>query len=223
MTQVQNTNSNSSIFPTSGTASTLPEKKVEDPQDRFLKLLVTQMKNQDPLNPLDNAQVTSQIAQISTVTGIDKLNETLQLLVADTELSKSMEAAAIIGHNVLAPGKAITLEGGKALAGVDLPKAVDELKVTILNSSGVAIANLDLGKQAAGTKAFPWDGTTDSGTPAANGTYSFIVKAKNNGEEVAAKTLALGTVKSVSPGEQGAVLDVGELGIVSMSDIKQIF
>jgi len=221
MNSVQETNNSSSVLPNTNSATS--DKKADDPQDRFLKLLVTQMQNQDPLNPVDNAQVTSQIAQISTVTGIDKLNETLQLLVSDTELSKSMEAASIIGHNVLVPGKTITLEDGKALAGIDLPQSVEELEISILDSSGIAINNIDLGHQAKGVKTFVWDGTTDSGTPAANGAYNFTVTAKNDGKEVTVNPLALGAVSSVSPGDKGAVLDIGELGIVSMSDIKQIF
>ena len=73
-------------------------------QDRFMKLLVTQMKNQDPLNPLDNAQVTSQLAQLSTVTGIDKVNATLQSLMGSMQPSQSLQAAGMIGHSVLAPG-----------------------------------------------------------------------------------------------------------------------
>mgnify|MGYP000336094878 CR=1 FL=1 len=195
MNSVQETNFSSSVLPTTNPATS--DKKAEDPQDRFLKLLVTQMQNQDPLNPVDNAQVTSQIAQISTVTGIDKLNETLQLLVSDTELSKSMEAASIIGHNVLVPGKTITLEDGKALAGIDLPQSVEELEISILDSSGIAIGNIDLGHQATGVKTFVWDGTTDSGTPAANGAYNFAVTAKNDGKEVTVNPLALGAVSSV--------------------------
>src|SRR3990167_8083696 len=75
-----------------------------DTQDRFLKLLVTQMKNQDPLNPMDNAQVTSQMAQLSTVTGIDKLNVTLQALSDSMASSQSLQAASMIGYGVLVPG-----------------------------------------------------------------------------------------------------------------------
>lgn len=221
MSTVQDINSTSSVFPTTNTAD--KENVAGDQQDRFLKLLVTQMQNQDPLNPLDNAQVTSQIAQISTVTGIDKLNETLQSLVADSELTRSMEAAAIIGHNVLVPGKILSLIDGNAQAGIELPESVDELKISILDSSGIAIHSIDMSEQAAGIKAFQWDGTTDSGTPAVNGEYTFAVTAKRDGEEVTANTLAKGAVGSVSPGDKGAVLDIGELGIFSMSDIKQIF
>src|SRR5512147_1078567 len=78
-------------------------------EDRFLKLLVSQLKNQDPLNPLDNAQVTSQMAQLSTVTGIDKLNATLQALSSSMIASQSMQAASMIGHVVMVPGNRVDL------------------------------------------------------------------------------------------------------------------
>ena len=78
-------------------------KSEEDPQERFLKLLVTQMQNQDPLSPMDNAEVTSQLAQISTVNGIEKLNGTLEQLVANSDAKRSLEAATMIGRSVLVP------------------------------------------------------------------------------------------------------------------------
>ena len=81
----------------------------EDAQDRFMTLLVTQMKNQDPLNPLDNAQVTSQLAQLSTVTGIDKLNVTLQALQGSYQASQALQATDMIGRGVLVPGSTVTL------------------------------------------------------------------------------------------------------------------
>jgi flagellar basal-body rod modification protein FlgD len=199
-------------------------KGIEDTQDRFLKLLVTQMQNQDPLNPLDNSEVTSQLAQINTVTGINKLNETLQLLVSDVDTANSLEATSMIGRNVLVPGKTIDLEDGAAVAGFDLPQAVDEVTITIKDSSGIAIRNIDLGKQdEGGVIPFTWDGVTDSGTSAANGSYSFTVSAKQGDEDIPVTTLAFGSVKSVSPDEHGAILDIGELGLAKLNEIKQIF
>ncbi len=199
-------------------------KGIEDTQDRFLKLLVTQMQNQDPLNPLDNSEVTSQLAQINTVTGINKLNETLQLLVSDVDTANSLEATSMIGRNVLVPGKTIDLEDGAAVAGFDLPQAVDEVTITIKDSSGIAIRNIDLGKQdEGGVIPFTWDGVTDNGASAVNGNYSFTVSAKQGDVDVTATTLAFGSVKSVSPDEHGTILDMGELGLANLNEIKQIF
>lgn len=195
-----------------------------DPQDRFLKLLVAQMKNQDPLNPLDNAQVTSQLAQISTVSGIDKLNATLQTLAAGFAANQSLEAAAMIGRGVLAAGSTLTLANGTATGGVDLPQTVDRLVVTIKDSSGIVVHNMDLGPQPQGIIAFQWDGVTGSGASAAAGNYSFSVNAQQGGKKVDAGTLAYGRVNSVAPGgqKQSPALDVGGLGLIGLSAIKQI-
>lgn len=220
MSSVQPTNSQ----PVSSlTTAGITAKKAEDPQDRFLKLLVTQMKNQDPLKPLDNAEVTSQLAQISTVSGIDKLNTTLKLLSSDYEDSQSIEATGMIGHDAFVPGKSINLEKDTAIAGIELAQPVDELKVTILDSSGIAIRNIDLKAQPAGISTIGWDGMTDSGAKAAIGDYTFAVSAKQGGNDIKVNTLSLGSVNSVSHGEQGTLLDMGKLGLVSLSDIKQVF
>ncbi len=213
----------SPLLASGNSAAASVKQDTDNPQDRFLKLLVTQMQNQDPLNPLDNAEVTSQLAQISTVTGIDKLNATLQLLVSDFEENRSMEAAAMIGRSVLVPGISITYENNTAVAGVDLPQAVDQLTVTIMDSAGVAVRSLDIGPQPKGVSTFAWDGITSSGTAAANGNYSFSVSARQGDRDIAVDTLAVGSVNSVSPGIHGAVLDVGELGLVELANIKQIF
>lgn len=220
MSSVQPTNSQtvSSLTTTGVTA-----KKAEDPQDRFLKLLVTQMKNQDPLKPLDNAEVTSQLAQISTVSGIDKLNTTLKLLSSDYEDSQSIEATAMIGRDAFVPGRSIHLEKDAAIAGIELAQPVDALKVTISDSHGVAIRNIDLKAHPAGISTIGWDGKTDSGAEAAEGDYTFEVSATQGGKDIKVNTLALGSVDSISHGEQGTLLDMGKLGLVSLSDIKQVF
>src|SRR4051812_28080749 len=100
-------------------------------QDKFMTLLVTQMKNQDPLNPMDNAQVTSQLAQLSTVTGIDKLNSTVEALKGSYQTSQTLQATSMIGHGVLVPGSATTLVEGKALMGIEMSSPADKVQVTI--------------------------------------------------------------------------------------------
>lgn len=200
------------------------KKDAENPQDRFLKLLVTQMKNQDPLKPLDNAEVTSQLAQISTVSGLDKLNSTLQQLVSNSEDSRSVEALGLIGHKAFVPGTAISLNANGAIAGIDLAQPVDQLKVTILDNAGVAIRTMDLGAQPTGISTIPWDGLTDSGTKAVDGDYTFAVSAKQGGNDVKVDTLSFGVVKSVTPGAGDTHLDMGDkLGLISLSDVKQVF
>ncbi len=221
MSTIQQTNSQTtSSVTTTGVAT---KKNVENPQDRFLKLLVTQMKNQDPLKPMDNAEVTSQLAQISTVSGIDKLNTTLQLLTDDVGDSLSVEATGMIGHSVFVPGKAVDLIGGTAKMGIELEQPVDRLEVTIKDSAGIAVRTMKLEAYPAGVSAIPWDGKTDNNTIAADGSYTFEVNASQGENEIKVTHLALGPVKSVSPSENGALLDMGKLGIVNLSDIKQVF
>ncbi len=191
-------------------------------QDRFLKLLVAQMKNQDPMNPLNNAQVTTQMAQISTVTGVSQLNTTLKSMAAAFASSQALQAASVIGHDVLAPGNTLTLQSGVATGGVDLPGPADKVVISILDSAGKAIRRVDLGSQQAGSLTFKWDGKTDDGATAANGTYSFKVNATQGGKDVKPVSLAMGTVSGVTLGANGAVLNVDGLGTVAMADVKQI-
>jgi flagellar basal-body rod modification protein FlgD len=193
-----------------------------DAQDRFLKLLVTQLKNQDPLNPMDNAQITSQMAQISTVSGIDKLNTTLQSMAASFSAGQSLQATAMIGHSVLAPGSALQLQNGQALGGVNLPQAADKVVVSIVDGSGLVVHKVDLGAQAAGVVSFQWDGITDSGASAAPGSYSFAVEAVQGGNKIDAVALALGLVSSVKQGANGVMLNVNGVGSVALSDVKQV-
>ncbi|MCE9633574.1 MAG: flagellar hook assembly protein FlgD [Methylophilales bacterium] len=195
----------------------------EAQQDRFLKLLVTQMKNQDPLNPLDNAEITSQMAQLSTVTGIEKLNATL----AAMSQSQAYQAAALINHGVLAPGSFVDLSfdsagNGAALAGVDLTTAAESVKVTITDSNGNVVRKLDLGKRDVGSSIFGWDGLTDAGAKAAAGTYKFTVQATQGGSAVAATSLAVGTVNSVLMNTAGPNLNVSGFGLVDLSEVRQI-
>ncbi|GAO36383.1 flagellar basal body rod modification protein FlgD [Sulfuricella sp. T08] len=210
---------------TSGTsgATTTTKSAAQESEDRFLKLLVTQMKNQDPLNPLDNAQVTSQMAQLSTVSGIEKLNTSLQAMSSSFAASQSLQAAGMIGRSVLAPGSSLLLQGGAAAGGFNLAQSVDHAVVTIKGAAGNTLHSVDLGAQQAGNVMFQWDGMTDSGANAANGTYTFEVSASQGGQKVDAVNLALGRVGSVSLGASGVMLNTDVLGSLDVATVKQIF
>ena len=191
-------------------------------QDRFMKLLITQMKNQDPLNPLDNAQVTSQLAQLSTVSGIDKLNATMNAMMGSFQANQSLQAAGMIGRAVFVPGDSLALIEGKTLLGVELTEPADSVEVTIRDANGNAIHKMDLGAQKTGIYPLYWDGVTAAGATAADGKYTFDVAARRGGEKSPASTLAFGEVSSVTMGAQGVKLDLLNLGAVSMADIRQI-
>jgi flagellar basal-body rod modification protein FlgD len=207
---------------------------VQADTDKFMTLLVTQLKNQDPLNPLDNAQVTSQLAQLQTVTGVNKLNETLNTLKASYQSSEAMQATNLIGHGVLVEGNKVTLSGSKAIMGVELAGDVDSLKVVISDKNGKEVQTMDLGEQKAGVIPLAWDGVPDpknldsKGNPIvlADGNYSFQVVAMRAGEKVAmkdAKALAFDSVASVTTNSlDGVKLNLPSKGGVSLADIKQV-
>lgn len=196
--------------------------KEVSPQDRFLKLLVTQLKNQDPLNPMGNAEMTSQMAQISTVEGIDKLNSTLKMILDGDGENQAIQAAAMVGHGVLVPGSGLALYDGMAVGGIELDGPADRVTVTIKDASGIAVKTLELGDLEAGSQAIGWDGTTDDGTQAADGYYTMSVSAVRGEDKVGARALQLGVVSSIARTSQGISLNLGELGSFRMSDVREI-
>jgi len=205
---------------------------VQADTDKFMTLLVTQLKNQDPLNPLDNAQVTSQLAQLQTVTGVNKLNETLNTLKASYQSSEAMQATNLIGHGVLVEGGNVTLSGSKAILGVELGSDVDNLKVVISDKNGKEVQTMDLGAQKAGVIPLAWDGVPDAtkldanGKPItlADGNYTFQIVATKGGDKVNdAKTLAFDSVASVTTNStDGVKLNLPGKGVVTLADIKQV-
>jgi flagellar basal-body rod modification protein FlgD len=190
--------------------------------DKFMTLLITQMRNQDPLNPMDNAQVTSQLAQLSTVSGINQLNSTLEALQGSYQATQSLQAVNMIGHGVFAPGNKLTLKDENALFGVELAEPADSVKLTIRDDAGVAVHTITLDAQQAGVLPLHWDGTTDSGAAAENGVYTVEVEARRAGEKVDARTLGFGEVTSVTTGAQGVKLSVPGVGEITLADIRQV-
>jgi flagellar basal-body rod modification protein FlgD len=205
---------------------------VQADTDKFMTLLVTQLKNQDPLNPLDNAQVTSQLAQLQTVTGVNKLNETLNTLKASYQSSEAMQATNLIGHGVLVEGSDVALSGSKAIMGVELGTDADSVKVDIIDKNGKTVQSMDLGKQKAGVIPLAWDGVPDatnvdsSGKPVtlADGNYTFQVTATRGADKLTdAKTLSFDSVASVTTNStDGVKLNLPSKGGVTLADIKQV-
>ena len=231
MSTVNSTSTASSTSTTSSdfinslqTRKTTSTTSTDDAQAKFLKLLTEQLKNQDPLNPTDNAQMTSQMAQINMVDGIDKLNSTLNTLLSNSQSNDALEATALVGKNVMVSGSSLSLtSGSKTYGGVELPSAADKVSVSIKDANGLEVRKLELGAHQSGVLDFVWDGLNNSGTAAATGKYSFSVTATQGTNTLKATPLQLTTVNSVLRTSTGGVsLDVGGTSPVSMSDIKQI-
>lgn len=216
-----NGNSSSSSS-TSSSNSSSTTNAMSDAENRFLKLLTTQLKNQDPLNPMDNAQVTSQMAQISTVSGIEKLNTTLKTLLQGTIDSQTTQAASLVGNAVMVPGSSLVLSKSAGVGGFLLGSDADTVTVTISDSNGIVQRTLKMGALDAGLHNFTWDGATDSGSTAVDGNYSIKVEATAGKDKVATTALNLGVVRSVITNANGFTLDLGSQGMFNMDDVKQI-
>jgi flagellar basal-body rod modification protein FlgD len=194
-----------------------------DLQNNFLKMLVTQLNNQDPLKPLDNSQLTSQLAQISTVSGMQTMNATLTQLLNQTSASRAMDSAALIGRTVMVPGKQVSVEGGMpGKIGLDLPSTADSVTVDVLDKSGNVVRTLDMKGQTAGVHDIAWDGKNDAGVAVADGDYTFKVRATANGTSVQPVALVYGKVQSISGDSTGVLVDLGGGQAANVDDVRRI-
>lgn len=190
-------------------------------EDRFMKLLVAQLRNQDPLNPMDNAQMTSQVAQINTVGGLEKLNRTVEQLLGSFTQLQAQSALQLPGRSVLVAGDALTLAEGRAIGGVELDAAAESVSVEILDPAGAVVRRIDLGAQPAGVRSFTWDGLQANGSAAPEGLWQMRLTAlAADGQPVAARTLAAQPVQAVSQAAGGIQLDLGPAGVHAWSAIK---
>ena len=189
-------------------------------QDRFLKLLVAQLNNQDPMNPMDNAQMTSQIAQINTVTGIQQLNETVKGLVSQFSAQQMLQGSAMVGRQVLVEGDsmAVNAETGAAYGALDLSAPAASVKVQILNASDKELGVVDLGSLEAGRVNFEWDASAHPDS----GPLHFNVMAKNGDADVAATPMTIDQVVSVSQNNGALQLQLGRGDTIDFGAVKSV-
>ncbi|WP_253384000.1 flagellar hook assembly protein FlgD [unidentified bacterial endosymbiont] len=225
-----NDTANTGVARTSSTNS-LTGNSASDLQSSFLTLLVAQLKNQDPTNPMQNNELTTQLAQISTVSGIEKLNTTLGSVSGQIDNSQSLQAANLIGHGVMIPGTTIlagssTTDGTTTTSttpfGVELQQAADKVTATITDSSGAVVRTIDIGALSAGVHTFTWDGSMTDGTTAANGSYKVSLSASNGSTQLVAQPLQFGLVQGVIKGSDGSKLDLGTTGTTTLDEVRQI-
>jgi flagellar basal-body rod modification protein FlgD len=208
-------------------AATSSNVSNEDSEQRFLKLLVTQLNNQDPLNPMQNAELTSQLAQMSTVSGIEKLNSTLSGLVNQTSSNQLLQATSLIGYNVLSPGDTLTTkapEDGKEPASqafaVELPGTASDVDIKIVDGTGKVVRTISAGSMTEGVNAVTWDGRDDAGNVVPAGAYRFTVDATNGSATVKATSLTFSQVAAVKQGTTGVSLELMTGNNISLSDVR---
>lgn len=184
--------------------------------DRFLKLLVAQMQNQDPLSPMDNAQVTSQMAQINAVTGIEKLNTTVQGLSTQFVQMQALQGASLVGRDVVVPGNKIDMQSGVGTGGFELTSAADNVKVEVLSPAGQVIDTMNLGAQTAGTHSFDWP----AGNNATATGLTFRLTANSGGTKLDATPLMRDKVEAVNTSGDTLTLELQNSGSVAYSKVK---
>jgi len=193
-------------------------------QDRFMSLMIAQLKNQDPLAPMDNSQVTSQMAQLNTVTGISDMNKTMEKMAAGLAGNQTVQATGMLGRTVMLEGNSLTLKDAKANGALELKQAADKVTVNVKDRAGNVVQSLDMGAQSKGVLEFDWDGKNSGGKTVADGQYSFEVAASAAGQPAQAVALSKTVVLGLrNAGADGAMLLTSDGSEVSMRDVKQIF
>ena len=187
-------------------------------QDRFLKLLVAQLNNQDPMNPMDNAQMTSQMAQINTVTGIQQVNDTLKSMAEQFTAMQVLQGSSMVGRDVLIEGNTLTIKDGVAGGAIDLTGRAESVKVDVLSPGGQVVDSFNLGALEAGRHSFEWDASkyTFGGSP------SFKVTATLGGKTIASTSTARATVSSIGSNSGVLTVQLANGTSVAYSSIKAI-
>ena len=186
-------------------------------QDRFLKLLVAQLNNQDPMNPLDNAQMTSQIAQINTVTGIQQLNQTMESMATQFNSLQVMQGTTLVGRNVMIEGTGLSMEDKTGKAGFELGYAATDVKVEVMTAGGQVVDTVDLGAKSAGRHTFEWDASKYTGPTDA---LQFRVVASNGPTKLEWTGLSMAKVTSAGAENGQLMLSLSNGKTINYSQIK---
>ena len=207
---------------TGGDASSLgAAQSAEDQSNRFLKLLVAQMSNQDPLNPMDSAQVTSQMAQISTVQGVQTLNKTVSGLDNQFTQLQTMQGAALVGHDVATDGNSLRVDGDthKGDGGFELDSPATSVSVDILGPTGATVGTVKMGPQGAGSHAFDFDVPQN----AQGQKLTFRVNALNNEAALEAKPFAFNSINAVSSANGKLAVELDDGRRVDYADVRAFY
>ena len=209
-------------------AASTPTAGTGDPElgsDDYLTLMVAQIQNQDPFSPMENGQFVAELAQFSTVSGIEDLNQNFQTLANSISSDQTLQASGLIGRSVLIDQPNGYLETGDVLGGaVDVPVQSSGVTVSVLDASGALVRQLNLGGRSEGLARFEWDGRDATGQRAPSGEYTFSASLNVDGQAQAAPALARARVDSVSLDAAGAGLTLNFAGLeaLPLSQIREI-
>jgi flagellar basal-body rod modification protein FlgD len=194
-------------------------------KDAFLQLLVTQMQNQNPLDPQDNGEFVAQLAQFSSLESMQSLNSTVDTIASNYQSSQALQASSLVGRSVIVQTDSAVVDPTKGLTGsVALTASSSNTTVGVYDTKGTLVRSLDLGSQSAGNASFTWDGKDSDGNVVDAGTYTFKAAATIDGTATAMSTYLPATVNSVTMGTSGSemTLNLAGLGSVALSNVQTI-
>jgi len=191
-------------------------------QADFLRLMTEQLKNQDPLKPLDNAQFLGQLAQFSTVQGIDSMQGAMNSMASVMENDQALRAATLVGHDALVNADSLTLTAGSGVHGEIAATSAGPMKIEIVDASGAVVRHIDMDAATSGDVPFAWDGRDDSGAVAPTGTYSVRATSGTGQDALALDVSVASHIDSVSIESTGLVLNLSGVGSVPLSSVRRI-
>jgi len=195
-------------------------------QGAFLTLFTTQLRNQNPLDPVKNEAFVAQLAQFSQLEATTAMKTSMETMVKSLDGDKMLAGAALIGRRVAVPNGPLTLLGGQPVeANVDLPTGADGVQMLVFNDKGQQVRKQIFGAQPIGTMRLSWDGLSDAGAPMPDGNYTSQVLASSMGKALQPTVNSLATVRSVSnagTADNVWILEVDGGKSVNMADVKRI-
>jgi len=216
-----------------GAGSVLDQYQIKDREakskdlgkNEFLELLVTQLNNQNPLEPQENGEFIAQLAQFSTVEGVEKLNSSMETMLSGYQSSQALQASSLVGRKVIVPSdKAVVDTSETFKASLVLPTSSSNVSVNVYDSAGTVVNRINMGQQEAGNVSFMWDGKDSSGKTLPPGTYKFEAQATYQGETKGLYTLLPANVDSVTLGQNGGelMLNLAGVGSIALSQVQVI-
>ncbi len=200
-----------------------PKSNGELGQKEFLKLMTAQMNNQDPMKPMEDGEFFSQIAQFSSVSGIQELQGSFAQVASALQSNQALQASTMVGRTVMIPSNEAVFDGQTPVSGkVGVANATSGLTINIYDKSGQLVRSQQMGSQSAGVVDFSWDGRNDDGEQLGAGDYAIEAIAQTGGESIELGTLLAEKVESVTLGNEGVTLDLASNRSVPLSGVKQV-
>ncbi len=194
-------------------------------KDAFMTLMLAQLKNQNPMEPMTNGEFLGQIAQFTSANGISDLQQSFAAFASSMSSQQALQAASMVGRKVLVDSNQISWDGAEAAnIRINLGAATDNVTISVSDAQGGVVRKIQLGSQAAGDVTAAWDGLDDRGNILPAGRYTVNAMAGNGDNQYQLTTTVSAAVNSVIPGRNGSetVLNLQDLGPVAFSQVREI-